>query len=110
MTSMLNFFPAVMAEWLRRLTRNQMGSSRVGSNPTHSDITFLTSHMCMVTPRILGVFDFFKKNVRYKEWLFFAFCMHAQQIIRSPNISIECFQWKLVFGALKIRLSALLIK
>ena len=26
-----------MAEWLRRLTRNQMGSSRVGSNPTHSD-------------------------------------------------------------------------
>ena len=25
-----------MAEWLRRLTRNQMGSSRVGSNPTHS--------------------------------------------------------------------------
>ena len=22
-----------MAEWLRRLTRNQMGSSRVGSNP-----------------------------------------------------------------------------
>ena len=27
---------AVMAEWLRRLTRNQMGSSRVGSNPTRS--------------------------------------------------------------------------
>lgn len=25
-----------MAEWLRRLTRNQMGYSRVGSNPTHS--------------------------------------------------------------------------
>ena len=25
-----------MAEWLRRLTRNQMGSSRVGSNPTRS--------------------------------------------------------------------------
>ena len=24
---------AVMAEWLRRLTRNQMGSSRAGSNP-----------------------------------------------------------------------------
>ena len=28
---------AAMAEWLRRLTRNQMGSSRVGSNPTRSD-------------------------------------------------------------------------
>ena len=29
-----------MAEWLRRLTRNQMGSSRVGSNPTRSDEPF----------------------------------------------------------------------
>ena len=29
---------AAMAEWLRRLTRNQMGSSRVGSNPTRSDM------------------------------------------------------------------------
>ena len=27
---------AAMAERLRRLTRNQMGSSRVGSNPTRS--------------------------------------------------------------------------
>ena len=27
---------ATMAEWLRCLTRNQMGSSRVGSNPTCS--------------------------------------------------------------------------
>ena len=32
---------AAMAEWLRRLTRNQMGSSRVGSNPTRSVIYFL---------------------------------------------------------------------
>jgi hypothetical protein len=31
---------AAMAEWLRRLTRNQMGSSRVGSNPTRSDYSF----------------------------------------------------------------------
>ena len=29
-----------MAEWLRRLTRNQMGSSRVGSNPTRSGTIF----------------------------------------------------------------------
>ena len=28
-----------MAEWLKRLTRNQMGSSRVGSNPTRSDFS-----------------------------------------------------------------------
>ena len=32
---------AAMAEWLRRLTRNQMGSSRVGSNPTRSGTFFL---------------------------------------------------------------------
>ena len=25
----------VVAEWLRRLTRNQMGYSRTGSNPVH---------------------------------------------------------------------------
>ena len=29
-----------MAEWLWRLTRNQMGSARVGSNPTRSDKKF----------------------------------------------------------------------
>ena len=27
-----------MAEWLRRLTRNQLGSARVGSNPTGVDL------------------------------------------------------------------------
>lgn len=30
-------FEAVMAEWLRRLTRNQMGFPRAGSNPAHSE-------------------------------------------------------------------------
>ena len=34
--SVLTLLIAAMAEWLRRLTRNQMGSSRVGSNPTRS--------------------------------------------------------------------------
>ena len=29
-----------MAEWLRRLTRNQLGSARVGSNPTGVDLFF----------------------------------------------------------------------
>ena len=29
---------AVMAEWLRRWTRNPMGSPRAGSNPAHSAI------------------------------------------------------------------------
>ena len=35
-TILFLFMEAAMAEWLRRLTRNQMGSSRVGSNPTRS--------------------------------------------------------------------------
>ncbi len=32
-----------MAEWLRRLTRNQLGSARVGSNPTGVD--FFSGHL-----------------------------------------------------------------
>ena len=32
---------AVMAEWLRRLTRNQMGSSRAGSNPADCEKFFI---------------------------------------------------------------------
>lgn len=31
---------AVMAEWLRRWTRNPMGSPRAGSNPAHSASSF----------------------------------------------------------------------
>ena len=31
---------AVMAEWLRRWTRNPMGFSRAGSNPARSDLFF----------------------------------------------------------------------
>ena len=31
---------AVMAEWLRRQTRNLMGYSRTGSNPVHSEVMF----------------------------------------------------------------------
>ena len=36
----------VMAEWLRRLTRNQMGSPRTGSNPVGCEFFFmLTIHL-----------------------------------------------------------------
>ena len=37
-----------MAEWLRRLTRNQMGSSRVGSNPTRSGRFFNIGSQAMM--------------------------------------------------------------
>ena len=33
-----NLYVAAVAEWLRRLTRNQLGSARVGSNPTGRDL------------------------------------------------------------------------
>ena len=33
--------PAFMAEWLRRLTRNQMASSRAGSNPADCEKIYL---------------------------------------------------------------------
>ena len=35
------FHPAVVAEWLRRLTRNQMGYARAGSNPSACGKFFL---------------------------------------------------------------------
>ena len=41
-----DFFAAAMAEWLRRLTRNQMGFPRAGSNPARSGL--------VLNPRPLG--------------------------------------------------------
>ena len=39
---------AVMAEWLRRWTRNPMGYSRAGSNPVHSEAgVFLAPPRCL---------------------------------------------------------------
>ena len=36
---------AVVAEWLRRLTRNQMGSPRTGSNPVGCEFFFIFCKM-----------------------------------------------------------------
>lgn len=46
---------AVMAEWLRRWTRNPMGSPRAGSNPAHSGGSFGNSgggHRLFSSPRL----------------------------------------------------------
>ena len=32
---------AVLSEWLRSLTRNQMGSARTGSNPVDRDLFYI---------------------------------------------------------------------
>ena len=37
--------PAVVAEWLRRLTRNQIPSGSVGSNPTDCEVSFLLTFL-----------------------------------------------------------------
>ena len=63
---------AVMAEWLRRLTRNQMGSSRVGQNPTHSGVTIFKIGYIRDT-KDLVIIDSVKENVRQKEKKYFSF-------------------------------------
>ena len=39
-----NIIDAVVAEWLRRLTRNQFPSGSVGSNPTDCENIFFVSN------------------------------------------------------------------
>ena len=38
------FCAAVVAEWLRRLTRNQMGSARAGLNPADCEYFLSSRH------------------------------------------------------------------
>ncbi len=42
---------AVMAEWLRRWTRNPMGYSRAGSNPVHSEVAVLVAPISVPSVR-----------------------------------------------------------
>ena len=66
---------AAMAEWLRRLTRNQMGSSRVGSNPTRSGTIFdekwessiSSLVMCQKISDIIQSFVTFHLNMKSKK-------------------------------------------
>ena len=53
------FTNAAMAEWLRRLTRNQMGSSRVGSNPTRSETRMLVRKL---KNKLLETINIVKRN------------------------------------------------
>ena len=66
-----------MAEWLRRLTRNQMGSSRVGSNPTRS-----------------GHFSVYVQIVKFSYLLKSVQILHAEVIFKS-------FLWRLIILALR---------
>ena len=48
-----------MAEWLRRLTRNQMGSTRVGSNPTRSDLHLNVENLSKLNTYKLYIYTIF---------------------------------------------------
>ena len=60
---------AAMAEWLRRWTRNPMGSSRAGSNPARSDVTFYFLHKVLrlyvkvLIRTMRGIFAQFQKKM-----------------------------------------------
>ena len=41
---------AVVAEWLRRLTRNQLGSARAGSNPADCEFLFVFCNAVCCVP------------------------------------------------------------
>ena len=84
--SCLGTLIAAMAEWLRRLTRNQMGSSRIGLNPTRSDFSV-----------------FFDKCVDLYYWwssrptilgngfiIFFNFRFNRTLINRSVTVLVNC--------------------
>ena len=60
---------AAMAEWLRRWTRNPMGSSRAGSNPARSEVTFYFLHKVLrlyvkvLIRTMRGIFAQFQKKM-----------------------------------------------
>ena len=62
-------YVAAMAEWLRRWTRNPMGSSRAGSNPARSDFTFYFLHKVLrlyvkvLIRTMRGIFAQFQKKM-----------------------------------------------
>ena len=58
----LNLTLAVMAEWLRRWTRNPMGYSRTGSNPVHSAALFYVSKISFFPPKNIYFSFFFCKR------------------------------------------------
>ncbi len=61
---------AVVAEWLRRLTRNQLGSARAGSNPADC-VTFLLH----ISPQV----DSESNSQMYKSILFHFVPCHKHQ-------------------------------
>ena len=54
---------AVLSEWLRSLTRNQMGSARTGSNPVDRDLFYIFKPYWQILILILTTLLTFKTNL-----------------------------------------------
>ena len=67
--SLRSRYVAAMAEWLRRWTRNPMGSSRAGSNPARSGFNFYFLHKVLrlyvkvLIRTMRGIFAQFQKKM-----------------------------------------------
>ena len=88
-----------MAEWLRRLTRNQMGSSRVGSNPTRS------GHFSVYVQIVK--FSYILKSVQilHAEVILSAFYdVFDHNIINQNCLSLSLYTYIKEIGTLKDRL------
>ena len=86
---------AAMAEWLRRLTRNQMGSSRVGSNPTRSVRLFSNSITFLEKVCIVGESNPGLPRGRRE---FYHWTNNAEAINNHPSIGYHYprFQWAML--------------
>ena len=49
----------VMAEWLRRQTRNLVGSAHVGSNPADVDFFFIERNLLFGHLNVKAIFHFY---------------------------------------------------
>ena len=58
---------AVVAEWLRRLTRNQLGSARTGSNPVHCEKARSCFFSFATSFKVLSGFFLFESDVDKKK-------------------------------------------
>ena len=67
-----------MAEWLRRLIRNQMGSPREGSNPTRSDwVVYDNTFIILILNHMVPVA---RENI-FREFLSDLFCNLFRRIL-----------------------------
>ena len=82
-----------MAEWLRRLTWNQMGSTRAGSNPADCDQIFLFSKKIRARD-LLGsnqicinflAYAFYSNTVAFEQTNTWTWCLSSRESVLKDN-------------------------